>query len=149
MYDSLFLYSIVQIMESSMNHMLELWSQAGDRPYEVLIKEGLYDQFLEILNSLSYHIEDKLYRGLYQCSEIRIDNEYPTSWSLDMETALNFTNREVGSTVLCLSSDHSICAIESDNDYYQENEVVIAPINLRIVNVTELRGIQVIEVVPT
>ena len=136
-------------MRQTMNHMLELWSQAGNRPYEVLIEKGLYDQFLEILNSQSYHIEDKLYRGLCYCSEIRMENEHPTSWSLDMETALNFTNREVGSTVLCLGSDYPIHAIESDNDYYQENEVVIAPIDLRIVNITESRGIRVMEVVPT
>ncbi len=43
--------------------ILQTWDQAGERPYEVLQQEGLYDDLLRVLDSSPIVLDQHIFRG--------------------------------------------------------------------------------------
>lgn len=114
------------------------WSEAGNRPYEYLQEEGLYDDFMTALSKSSCHLETKLYRGTHRHSELLIGDiltyEYPTSWSSSHSVALRFIEKTENPVMLeLLPENNSIQAIENILNRRNEHEFILFPLKLRVV----------------
>ena len=68
---------------SQLEYALKLWDQAVERPYEVLIEEGLYDQFIEVLQTQQYILQNNIFRGTVRHWELKegdkLEYKYPTT----------------------------------------------------------------------
>ncbi len=137
---------------------IELWQQAGDKPHEVLIQEGVYEYFLSELEKNVYDINenpssDKIYRGL---SGIRpkkgdyIEFQHPHSWTEDYEVALHFkgdpgTDNE--GVILCLTPNKLLKAMNVEsvlsNTFYHESEIIVEPLKLKVVRIQENGDVEV------
>jgi hypothetical protein len=129
--------------DSLLIQCLQLWDQAGQRPYEVLIEEDVYDFFLDVLDHASYNLEDNpiseyLYRGTSK-NNIEIGTiityDHPSSWSESYEVAERFIippGKNPIRTILCLTSETPLRAIYNFENSYEESEVIVAPIRLEI-----------------
>lgn len=121
-----------------LTNALELWDQAGDRPYEVLQEEGVYDDFMKYLGSASYIIEKPLFRGSSRHAELKagdiLQYSYPTSWSLDKTAAARFIGEVNTPVIIILTSDKPIKGVKNYSNTYKEEEVIVYPIKVRVVN---------------
>ena len=121
---------------SPLEEALTLWDQSGEKPYQVLKDEGLYDFFMEVL-SKSYIEVPTLYRGTRRHSEKKtgdiITYDEPSSWTVDREVALRFVEEEEVPVILRLISLEPIRAIENTFNSYGEKEYVVYPLKLKIV----------------
>ena len=119
-----------------MQPLLQLWDQAGERPYEVLIEEGVYDEFLRYLDSSRVYLDGPIFRGTRRHQGLvkgdLLDYGYPTAWTTRVETAFNFVQGEERPVILALSSNELVKGIDNPYNTYGENEVVLAPITLRV-----------------
>jgi hypothetical protein len=104
--------------------IVELWIQAGPNPYEVLMDEGVYEEFLDLLESSSYISDVPLYRGLcLQGNELDLEYPYPTSWTEELSMASNFAPPECGGVVLKLDSRSPLRAIHTNEvDFFQSED---------------------------
>lgn len=125
---------------------VELWQGAGPSPYEVLIEEGVYDYFLDVLQNSFYDIQNNpvsefIYRGLcipkdlYKLGDI-IKFDHPHSWSEDQTMASNFSGDN--GILLVLSPKQplkglSICSFS--DALYNEEEIILCPLELRVVKI--------------
>lgn len=125
---------------NTIDEILTMWDQAGDRPYEVLIEYGKYDLFIAYLNQQSINLDGNIYRGTRRHHDLHIGNElsytYPTSWSLERDKANNFVDGVDHPVILVLSSTTPIKAIYNDQNSYNELEMILHPIKLIIKNKT-------------
>lgn len=116
----------------------ELWDQAGERPYEVLKEEGLYDDFMKALNSTSYNLQFPLYRGTIRHSEKVvgdvIDYVEPSSWSSNPENASRFILEAENPVLLQLVTQGLVKAVENPKNTYGEEEFILYPCQLQIVS---------------
>ncbi len=132
--------------------ILQTWDQAGERPYEVLQHEGLYDDFLRFLYSSSILIDQHIFRGTKRHSDLNIGDllnySYPSSWSTSFDNAFNFVEEEQSPVVLSFFSPSPVNALYNPYNSYNENEVIIQPIILRITNKEKINGTTILEVTP-
>lgn len=131
---------------------LLLWSQAGERPYEVLKEQELFESFMKYLIGCSYLIKNYLYRGTRRHSELKIGEilnyTYPTSWTTRFENATNFV-QEIGSPVIIsLSSKETLRGLENYKNTYGEYEVILYPLILKVVNKYHKGKFIVLQVIP-
>jgi hypothetical protein len=130
---------------------LSYWDQAGERPYEVLIENGLDKFFSAQLEISTYMIKDKIYRGTSRHSQLEIgdtlDYRYPTSWSTNFENACNFVDGVDTPVILMLSSVSLIKAIENTENTYKENEVIVSPIILSVIKKYQKKNLTILEVI--
>ena len=118
---------------------LQLWNYAGERPYEVLIQEGVYDQFVDHLKSQTYDFDqdEYIYRGTRRHSELEIggvlEYTYPTSWTLDRDMSMRFIEGESNGVILAFRSDQPIMAMYNEENSYEELEVIVYPITLIVI----------------
>lgn len=142
--------------ELKISHLLEetlsYWDQAGERPYEVLREQGLYEFFIAQLSKQSLVIEGKIYRGTKRHFQLEIGETllytYPSSWTYDLEIAHRFVDGEANQVILVLSSIQPIKAIENSQNSYGEDEVIIHPITLRVINKYRENEFTILEVIP-
>ncbi len=136
-----------------MRRLLELWEQAGERPYEVLIEEGLYDEFLRELNSSLVQLDGSLLRGTRRHQELTkgrsLDYTYPTAWSTSFESAFHFVEEEERPVILSLSSKRPIKGVFNPYNTYQEEEVILAPLRLRVTERYDYDDYILLEVIPS
>ena len=140
-------------MDPFLTQCVELWQGAGSRPYEVLIEEGVYDDFLKLIEDSFYDIEQNqishlIYRGLfvekdrYKVGDI-IEFEYPHSWTENYDMALNFTGNyesEEKGIILSLAPKHplkgiSICGF--NDKFYDEEEIILCPLKVRVLKIED------------
>lgn len=138
-------------MDPFLTQCVELWQNAGSRPYEVLIEEGIYDQFFEIVKNSFYDINQNpisgwIYRGLfvekdkYKVGDI-IEFQYPHSWTENYNTALNFSGNyedEEKGIILSLAPKQplkgiSICGF--GDELYDEEEIILFPLKLKVIGI--------------
>ena len=135
-----------------LEEVLSYWDQAGQRPYEVLIEQGLYEFFLGQLEKASLMLENKIYRGTGRHSQLGVGDillyTYPTSWTYDLDTAKLFVEELPNGVILVFSSDQPIKAIENHKNTYREDEVIIHPLNLKVIKKYEKKGLTILEVSP-
>lgn len=121
-----------------MKYALQLWDQAGERPYEVLIHEGVYEPFMNYLESQSYYLDDTIFRGTQRHGELNIGDNleytYPTSWSTLFNSAYNFVYQEPFPVILSLYSKKPLKAISNQENTYKESEIILYPISLVVIN---------------
>ena len=124
-------------IEFDLTNALELWDQAGDRPYEVLQEESVYDAFMKHLESCSYVITKALFRGSSRHADLEmgdiLDYKYPTSWSLDKIAATRFIAEAKMPVIILLTSSKPIRALENHSNTYNESEVVVHPLKVCVV----------------
>lgn len=132
--------------------ILQTWDQAGERPYEVLKQEGLYDVLLRVLNSSPIVLDQSIFRGTKRHSELDVGDDlnypYATSWSKSFDNALNFVEEEETPVILSLFSYNPINAIYNHYNSYGENEAIVQPITLRVTNKARIGKMTILEVTP-
>lgn len=125
------------IKELPMQNLLQLWEQAGERPYEVLIKEGVYDTFLSYLNSSYIKINEPIFRGTQRHQELKegdiLNYKYSTSWSDNFDNAFRFVEEEEDPVIFSLIPNKKIKGVFNPYNTYGENEFIIYPIVLKVV----------------
>jgi len=135
-----------------LNKALSYWNEAGERPYEVLIEEGLYDYFITHIQKQSLLIEGNIYRGTKRHFQLKIGEtlryENPTSWTTNFEIAKRFIEGVDKPVILVLSSFQPLKAIFNYNNTYQEEEVIIDTMTLRVINKDQNDKLTILEVVP-
>ena len=62
----------VDYEQNWLKEALSYWYQAGERAYEVLIEQGLYENFLAHLQKQSFMIEGNSYRGTRRHFQLEI-----------------------------------------------------------------------------
>ena len=116
---------------------LQMWDQAGERPYELLKEHNLLDILINSIFEESFSLEEPIYRGTRRHSQLEIGDilkyDYPTSWSIEKSIAEKFNDEELTPVIIELSSNNSIHALYNHLNSYQEFEVIVNPISL-IVN---------------
>lgn len=132
--------------------ILQTWDQAGERPYEVLQQEGLYDDLLRVLDSSPIVLDQHIFRGTKRHSELDVGDvlnyPYATSWSKSFDNALYFVEEEETPVILSLFSYNSINAIYNHYNSYGENEAIVQPITLRVTNKARIGKITILELTP-
>lgn len=135
-----------------LKHILQLWDQAGERPYEVLQEEGLYDDFIRYLDASSLSIPYPIFRGTRRHADLKINDllsyGYPTSWSNSYDKAFNFVESGDTPVILSFTSVSPVRALLNPYNSYNEEEVIIHPITLRVTNKYTRGKTTVIDVVP-
>ena len=123
--------------------MLLVWSESGERPFEVIKEMGKEDEFLYLLTKYKV-LARSFYRGTLRHGELQVGDEldyvYPTSWSLSKDSAMNFIEGNLG--VMLIITEGTYCGIENTSSYYKnEKEVVLAPLKLTVIERSELSGV--------
>jgi hypothetical protein len=123
--------------EDKLIYALQLWDQAGERPYEVLIKENLYDSFLEHIKNMEIDHDGFLYRGTRRHSELNIGDKfvynYPTSWSTNYDNASNFVEQKQVIIKLNVNAN-KVFGIYNDQNSYGEKEYILCKFETTIKN---------------
>lgn len=136
-----------------MKKLLQLWAQAGERPYEVLFEQGVYCDFLGYLNSSRMRLDSSIFRGTRRHQELVIGNlldyTYPTSWSTRVEIAFNFVEEEKRPVILSFTSDQPVGWVCNPYNAYEENEIILAPTLLIVTSRIEMRDFILLQVVPS
>lgn len=118
-----------------MDELLKIWSEAGERPYELLQELNRYEEFLDYLNKSILNI--KIYRGTTRHKELEVNDTltylYATSWSFDFEVAKKFIQHDENGVILVLELNN-IKGVINNNNSYDEKEVVIAPNEFKVIN---------------
>jgi hypothetical protein len=117
---------------------LQLWEQAGFHPSEVLKEQGVYDDFLNYLYENPLTNSEILSRGVSNIPhEIGTIVQYnvPTSWSLFDESAFMFISGMKNAAILDLKIPAGMPGIVNTENTYDEGEVILAPLKLKIVDV--------------
>jgi len=117
---------------------LEIWQSASERPYQALIEDGYYEEFLEELSRRILVLEKDIYRG----TDTRINLElgeifeytYPTSWSFDYDCALNFVKEYKDVCVLHLRRGDKVHGIINNRNEHGEEEFILDKMRLKVVN---------------
>lgn len=121
--------------------MLMLWDQAGERPYEVLIQEGLYDEFMDILSSSSICTNANIYRGTMRHLDLQVGDfftyDYPTSWTKNIKVATNFI--DPGQVILCIKPS-CLKALPNPYNSYGEEEFILHPTKFQVSSTETYRG---------
>jgi hypothetical protein len=123
---------------------VELWQGAGSNPYEVLIEQGVYQNFVNMLENSIYDISNNpisefIYRGLYDKSyEVGdiIEFEFPHSWTEYYETASDFKGDK--GVILRFSPKQTLRGIfigSFNCDFYDEEEIILCPLKLKVTKV--------------
>lgn len=125
--------------EDLLNHCLQLWDQAGERPYEVLKQENLYDQFMNYIKDLEINNIGNLFRGTRRHSELNIGDkityDYPSSWSESYENSLNFVAEETIPVIIKLNTNkNKLFGIYNNQNSYNEKEYILYPFETTIKN---------------
>lgn len=135
-----------------MDYALQLWEQAGEQPYQVLVEQGLDQDFLEALYSSEIILEEPIFRGTRRHQELVVGSllHYlqPTSWSGTLSNALHFVEEEQRPVVLSLTSEGPVHAIYNTQNTYGEDEFILAPILLQVVARDDLPDYILLEVRP-
>lgn len=121
--------------------MLMIWSEAGERPYEVLWEQGFHDEFMDMLASSTLSIKHNIYRGTMRHLDLQVGDAftytYPTSWSQDIKVATNFINP--GHVILCLEPC-SLRALSNPYNGYGEEEFILYPANFQVSSIETYHG---------
>nr|WIL02946.1 hypothetical protein Cbor_119 [Cedratvirus borely]WIL03407.1 hypothetical protein Cplu_114 [Cedratvirus plubellavi] len=121
--------------------MLRIWDQAGERPYEVLMEQGLYDEFMSILSSSTICTEDLIYRGTMRHLDLQVGDRftysYPTSWTADIKVATNFI--EPGRAILCIEPS-CLRALPNPYNSYGEEEFILYPASFQVFAIETYHG---------
>jgi hypothetical protein len=137
-----------------LNHALQLWDQAGERPYEVLIQEHLYERFIRVLESQQFKLTYTIFRGTARHSELDTGDKllypYPTSWSSSFGCAKQFIEEVKWPVISSLNQNLNITikALFNNQNTYNEKEIIIAAITFKILSKEILEGIIIFEVEP-
>ncbi|CAH6419669.1 Hypothetical protein HVR_LOCUS744 [uncultured virus] len=120
-----------------LNYILSVWDRAGERPYEALREESLYDDFINYLSEQHEVLEWTIYRGTRRHNELEVGDtlnyQYPTSWSTGFDIARKFIDKIPNSFILSLTSETQLSMIYNYCNSYREDEVILAPYTLKIV----------------
>jgi len=139
-------------MEEQLQKALGYWAEAGEKPYEVLIEEGIYDFFIDHLLNSSLKLNGCIYRGTRRHADLEIGEKllytYPTSWTYNKNIAKLFVEESQNGVILILCSKNPIQAIENHQNSHGEDELVVNPLSLEIVNKYEDNGLIILEVTP-
>jgi hypothetical protein len=137
---------------SSFETILQTWDQAGQRPYLVLQELGLYDQLLQMLNDSKMNFSDSIFRGTVRHFDLQpgdvLNYEYATSWSDNLPNAMNFVDGTATPVILKFTSEREIGAVPNHCNTYDENEVIIEPLRLRVVKRKFINSITFLSVIP-
>lgn len=121
--------------------MLKIWDQAGERPYEVLQEEGLYDEFMDILSSSILCTKYNIYRGTMRHLNIRVGDEfiytYPTSWTQNIKVATNFISP--GHVIFCIEPS-CLRALPNTYNSYGEEEFILYPTSFQVFAIETYHG---------
>lgn len=133
-----------------LRNCLQLWDQAGERPYEVLKEENLYDVFLDHIKNIEVDDVEHLYRGTKRHSDLNIGDKisytYPSSWSSSYNNAKNFVDEENIKVIIKLNvSNNKLFGIYNDYNSYDEKEYIMYPFTLTITNKYVVNNVIVFE----
>ena len=137
---------------SMLKQILQYWDQAGERPYEVLQEKGLYDDFLKYLESSSLIITDAVYRGTSRRGYLKKGDlftyPYPTSWSYSYQAAYNFVEEEDNPVILSFYTPYPFKGLVNNYNTYSEQEIILAPMTLQVIDVIKKGKVTLIKVTP-
>jgi hypothetical protein len=124
--------------------MLLVWSESGERPFEVIKEMGKEDEFLYFVSKYKV-LARSFYRGTLRHGELQVgdilDYTYPTSWSLSKDSAMNFIE-ESGEGVLLVVIEGTYCGVENTSSYYKnEREVILAPAKFIVIERSVTNGV--------
>ncbi len=120
-----------------LNDILCTWDQAGEKPYLVLKKLGMYDQFLNHLSRSWIDMFDPIYRGTGRHSELIPGDilnytSYPTSWSLNEKISTYFIEEIPNFVILRLITHGPLNGIHNISNTFDEDEFILAPQLLKV-----------------
>lgn len=121
--------------------MMQIWAEAGERPHEVFIEEGIFHDFMDMLALQNIVIDDDyIFRGTRRHEELSIGDilkyEKPTSWSTQEKIATFFIDECVNKVLLILKNCKLVGSINEANYGcgHKEDEIVLAPRDLKVVD---------------
>ena len=121
-----------------LKNCIEIWNLAYNyhEPYEALIKENLYNKFLNYLEMQNFSAVN-IYRGTTENRNMKIDDilvyNFATSWSLSYDEAHSFIEELNLPVIFQIKNVENIKAVLNDNELGGE-EVIVSPINMKVIN---------------
>nr|WIL04003.1 hypothetical protein Clen_73 [Cedratvirus lena] len=118
---------------NKLKKMLKIWSEAGERPYEVIWEEGFHDEFMDILSSSTLDTKHNIYRGTMRHLNLEVGDDftytYPTSWSASVKVATNFISP--GKVIFCIEPS-PLVALSNPHNSYNEEEFILYPLAFKV-----------------
>ncbi|QIN54242.1 hypothetical protein [Cedratvirus kamchatka] len=126
---------------NNLKTILKIWSEAGERPYEVIWEEGFHDEFMDTLASSFIRTHKPIYRGTVRHKDLNVGDgfvyTYPTSWSGNIKVATNFISP--GDIIFSIEPS-PLVALPNPYNTYGEEEFILYPTSFVVSSISTYHG---------